>query len=333
MISFYRSTVSLQLAKIFGFILLSYQLNAAPPTPQQSDENVRKLYQSLNDHSYSDMAARLNFISSQFLGKPYVLGSLGEGPSGRYDQSPLYRFDGFDCETYVDTVLAIALANDNSSFQQCIKNIRYWNAQVDFLTRNHFMSLDWNPNNQQQGFIADITTSFKNQKNESIAKMAVTLIDKPSWYQHFNLKAIKLSESNGEEKALRLAELKAKGRKLPIREAQIPYLPFDALFDKNGNPDKQVFAQIPNASIIEIVRPNWDLKDKIGTNLDVSHLGFAFWKDGTLMFRQASSIENKIIEVPLVDYLRNARSSPTIKGINVQQIVPKQPISNGCSIK
>ncbi len=38
-------------------------------------------------------------VSEEFLGKPYILGALGEGPKARYDQFPAYRVECFDCVT------------------------------------------------------------------------------------------------------------------------------------------------------------------------------------------------------------------------------------------
>ncbi|WP_242602215.1 N-acetylmuramoyl-L-alanine amidase-like domain-containing protein [Legionella nagasakiensis] len=278
----------------------------------------------------SDMATRLEIISAKLLGKPYLLGALGEGSKGRYDQYPLYRMDAFDCETYVDTVLAVAFANNVSQFKQCIRKLRYRNGHVSFIDRNHFASLDWNKNNQQQGFLQDITTTIKNKKNQSVAKSANALIDKPGWYQHFTYNNIRLSDVNTKEQGKRLNELKRKGRQLQALNASISYIPLSALFDSSGKANEYLFKQIPNAAIIEIIRPNWDLREKIGTCLNVSHLGFAFWKQGTLMFRQASSIQNHTVDVSLIDYLRDARKSPTIDGINIQVVLPNHPLPPGC---
>ena len=49
---------------------------------------------------------------SYFKGKPYVLGSLGEGKAAIFDKNPIYRTDTFDCETYVSTVLALVVSDD-----------------------------------------------------------------------------------------------------------------------------------------------------------------------------------------------------------------------------
>ena len=312
-------------------LLLTIQAKAAiHPKQQEANEAISKLYHSLNQLPKSNMALRLDIISAQFVDKVYVLGSLGEGLDARFDQEPRYRTDAFDCDTYVTTVLALALADNVEGFKQCMSKVRYKKGEVEFIARNHFMSLDWNPNNQRQGFIKDITESIKDENKQSVTKIASALIDKPSWYQHFTRKNIRLSTPNEQEEEKRLAELKSEGSKLPKVLAEIPYIPFTKLFDAQGKPNQYLFNQIPNASIIEIVRPNWNLKERIGTNLNVSHLGFAFWKNGTLYFRQASSQYGRVVIVPLTDYLYEASASPTIKGINVQVVVPKAPLPEGC---
>ncbi|WP_051555238.1 N-acetylmuramoyl-L-alanine amidase-like domain-containing protein [Legionella fairfieldensis] len=300
------------------------------PKQQEADKTISQLYHKLNALPISDMSTRLDVISAQFLGKVYRLGALGEGANARFDQEPRYRTDAFDCDTYVTTVLALALANNKHYFAQCMRKVRYKQGHVSFITRNHFISLDWNPNNQHQHFIKDITQSFKDKNNKQVAKIAEALIDKLSWYQHFSIKTIRLNSTNKKEQKKRLTELKEKGSHLPITKARIPYLPFTALFDSAGHPDPYLFSQIPDGAIIEIVRPDWNLRKQIGTNLNVSHLGFAFRKQGILYFRQASSQYGEVVEVPLIDYLHKVSTSPTIKGINVEVVVPTKPLDQGC---
>lgn len=286
--------------------------------------DLNQLYHNLKSDPNHTISARITHISAQFLGKPYELSALGEGPDGDYDQFPLSRTDAFDCETYVDTVLALALAHDTVSFHHYINQIRYKNGQVSFITRNHFTDLDWNKNNQKQGFVTDITTNIRDADDRPVAFMAQALIDKPSWYQHFSTDKIRMKRASHRQIAERLRSLKQEGRHLPKRVSAIPYLPLTALFKPNGQPNFYLFKQIPNAAIIEIIRPDWDLQKQIGTHLNVSHLGFAIWKDGKLFFRQASSTQHKVVDSLLIDYLRDAISSPTIKGINVQVINPSR---------
>ncbi len=163
-----------------------------------------------------------------------------------------------------------------------------------------------------------------------VFKLAKALIDKPAWYQHFKLSTIRLKTKDKSHKLKQLDALKSKGLQLKPVTAVIPYLPLTALFDPKGQANMALFRQIPHGAIIEIIRPNWDLRPEIGTCLNVSHLGFAFWKRGILIFRNASSLSHRVDETPLIEYLYNARVSPTIKGINVQVLRPKAPLLQHC---
>ncbi len=304
------------------FIFLSSPL-FAENQEQQANQDITQLYHHLKNQSIPDMSTRIERISRAFLGKPYLLGSLGEGAQGHYDQSPLYRTDAFDCETFVDTVLALAIATDQMQFKHMMNQIRYRNGLVSFTSRNHFTCLDWNRNNQRQGFVKDITTTIRDKNNKEVARFARALIDKPAWYQHMTDTQIHIQGLDAKQKQKRLHTLQQEGAQLPKSTSTIPYIPLSILFDRNGQANPYLFHQIPNAAIIEIVRPNWDLTPQIGTHLNISHLGFAFWKKDVLIFREASSTHGQVVDVSLIDYLRDTIKSPTIKGINIQIVLPK----------
>ena len=313
----------------YSLLIVSLQVTAnSVDVESNADTTINQLYHSQIINSKSDLPTRIDTISAQFLKKPYLRGALGEGKQGYYDQAPLYRTDAFDCETYVDTVLALAFANDLTTFKQRIRQIRYQDARVSFIHRNHFTCLDWNQNNQKQGFLKDITTTFHDKHGHSISKTALTLINKPSWYQHFSTDIIRINTRSSTEQRLRLASLKQKGSRLPRSISKTPYIPLTVLFNKTGKANMHVFNKIPNGAIIEIVRPNWDLEQQIGTRLNISHLGFAIRKNGQLMFRAATSSNQRIMDCPLIDYLRETQKSPTIKGINIQVIITPGPIGN-----
>lgn len=319
----------LMLTSFLMFNLSSYAVNSTA-LEQQANTTIKELYHTLNTKPITSMPERINWISHHFLGTIYELGALGEGPKARYDQFPQYRIDAFDCDTFVNTVLSLALADSVHSFQQCQKYNRYKEGKVSYLYRNHFMSLDWNINNQQRGILKDITFNIKDKTQHPVALYAVAFINKPGWYQHKTLATIRLQKENKKKQQDLLEELKKKGSQLESVKAKIPYIPFTVLFSKHNEPDLYLFSQIPDGSIIEIVRPNWDLRQLIGTALNVSHLGFAIKKNGTIYFRQASSQQGKVIDVPLIDYLKDAKSSPTIKGINIQVVLPSKPLNGNC---
>ena len=311
---------------------LSHLVIAAPNTQQTADETIQKLYHRL-EAKPTPMAARLNTISTYFLNHPYENNALGEGPDADYDQFPLYRTDTFDCETYVDTVLAIALSESLNTFKQCINIIRYKNAHVKFITRNHFTSIDWNLNNQKAGILKDITRNLMSEDNLPVSKTSITYINKPNWYAKLPKDRIRLLSASQKKRLEQLEALKQAGQQLKAKTFQLPYIPLTALFNTEGEPNQTLFNQIPNGAIVEIVRPNWNLEKQIGTRLDISHLGFVFKKNKILYFRNASTLKQKITDTPLIDYLKKAQKSPTIQGINIQVLVPRAPGTWPCEDK
>ena len=295
----------------------------------EEDQIIYQLYHRL-DIKPIPMATRLDHISQLFLNQPYEGNALGEGADARYDQGPIYRTDAFDCETYVDTVLAIALAPDFSHFTQCIKKIRYANGDVSFTKRNHFASLDWNKNNQRVGILKDITTTLINQKGEPAAFFAKTLINKPEWYKQLDKERIRLPHASPKEQSKRLKALRLEGKHFKVEPVSTPYIPLTALFNQHGKPNQALFDQIPNGAIIEIIRPNWNLTTRIGTRLNISHMGFVFRKEGELRFRHASFVKKKVSDMSFIDYLEQARTSPTIRGINIQIVLPEAVDAKNC---
>ncbi len=71
--------------------------------------------------------------------------------------------------------------------------------------------------------------------------------------------------------------------------------------------------------MVVIVRPNWDIRDRIGTHLNISHLGFAI-KDSQqndLHFLHATSEKQLVVRETLGSYLQRQLSIPTIRGIEI----------------
>ena len=296
---------------------------AANPTllQQAAEQYINQLYQELANQP-TKISSRIEFISAKLLGKSYLLGSLGEGGNGEFDQSPLYRIDAFDCQTFVETVMALALAQNFVTFKQYMHRIRYKDGKVSFFHRNHFTCLDWNKNNQRQGYLQDITLSLHNKTYQSVAVWAQTMINRSSWYQYLSSDN-NISKKLVKNQAQRSKFLKQSSKYLSMEVSVIPYIALTTLIDTQGRVNNYLLKQIPHAAIIEIIRPNWDLTKIIGTHLNVSHLGFAIWKNDVLYFREASSNKGYIVDYPFLAYILEAKRSATIKGINIQVILPK----------
>lgn len=229
----------------------------------------------------------INEVSKSYLNIEYINSPLGEEKNGKIDTDPLFRIDGFDCLTFVETTIAKNKSQSNypNKIEKELNKIRYKNGEISFTNRNHFTSIDWLPNNEN--ILENITDKVFSKSTKTN-----TIINKKEWFlKTHNIKVL------AEDKISTLTYM-------PIRELT-----------------KENIKNIPHESIILIVRPNWNLKEKIGTNLDVSHLGFAIKKDNSIIFRHASKTYQKTIEEDLYTYLKQYEDSKTIKGFSIIKII------------
>ena len=95
-------------------------------------------------------ASRIEFVSRQFLGRPYQPDPL----IGSADTAEVFTasLDGFDCVTYIETVVALARASNVDDFTDWLRNIRYEHGRIQWDRRNHYMTL-WIRNNVRNGIL------------------------------------------------------------------------------------------------------------------------------------------------------------------------------------
>jgi hypothetical protein len=113
--------------------------------------------QILNDlRGVSPTAERIERISAHFLGLPYRANPL----VGSADAPEIFvaALDAFDCVTYVETVWALALAENPRDFELQLRRLRYDSAEVLWTKRNHYMT-DWVRNNRRDGLAREIPLS------------------------------------------------------------------------------------------------------------------------------------------------------------------------------
>ncbi len=172
-----------------------------------------------------------------FIGQPYIVAPLGEGKDGKIDKSPLFRFDGFDCVTYVETVLALHLSSGQNEFEKNMNSVRYADGKISYENRNHFIELNWIKNNSK--YVTDITNTLPGAKSKTIR------IDKNSWAN--------------------AREISAKFE--PAENVTLPYIPRNKI-------DSSTLKKLPNTAIINILKWDPNVNKKIGTELFVYHMGF-----------------------------------------------------------
>lgn len=258
--------------------------------------------------------ARLEQFSKNYLGLPYGYnGPLGEGATGRYDQDPLWRFDVYDCTTYVETMISLAHSATPEEFQSHMREIRYERGVIDYFARNHFTSLQWIPNNIQNGYLKDITRDLV---PASVIKVARALNDQPRHYRAKKLEELRVFDVPREALPSRLEEWQEEGSRLPALWTELDYIPVDWIV---ANPAP--LARIPNGSVVNFVRPNWDLTASIGTHLNISHQGLIFQRAGKTWMRHASlTAPHTVREELFIDYLRKFVGHATLKGIHLMSV-------------
>ena len=102
-----------------------------------------------------ELGLRMKEVTQPLLGKPYLLNGIGEMQEP--DPDPIVRYDAFDCLTFVEEALSLALGETPEQIDQIRKGLRYGDGEIVYENRNHFMVSQWIPNAIEKGYLKDIT--------------------------------------------------------------------------------------------------------------------------------------------------------------------------------
>ena len=97
----------------------------------------------LDAQNVSGLNNRLDYFSKILIGTPYKLGPMGEGHLDSIENKPLVYLDSVDCVTYLEHVVALAMAKSERSLYRQLQRLRYKGSKVSFLTRKHYLLDDW----------------------------------------------------------------------------------------------------------------------------------------------------------------------------------------------
>ncbi|MDL1951710.1 DUF1460 domain-containing protein, partial [Acidobacteria bacterium ACD] len=99
------------------------------------------------------LGARVELLSGLLLGLPYRAEPLGGGPDARevLDAS----LDGFDCVTYVETVLALSRSARAEDLASWLRRVRYDGGRVEWRHRHHYMT-GWLRANARAGLVRSV---------------------------------------------------------------------------------------------------------------------------------------------------------------------------------
>ncbi|HYV65023.1 MAG TPA: N-acetylmuramoyl-L-alanine amidase-like domain-containing protein [Myxococcales bacterium] len=244
-------------------------LIATAPVLEMSDQQLDRAI--ADAHLVPAIGERVERLSALFVGVPYGDFPLGEG-SG-VEPQPRWRVDQVDCQTYVETVLAMANARSLERARKILDDIRYAGdpPRVSFATRNHFTEAQWLPSNTEKGYLREETRTI-----EPRAEKTTLTLRRKQWEKVAALK--------------RLAPAK-----VPQGDFPIDYLTLDQA--------RKRAASIEPGSVLLVVRRS-DPKRVVR----VSHMGFVVRKEGRLYVRHASmGEERRVIDLELGQFLDKQR--------------------------
>ena len=253
-----RLLVKIIMKKKYSLLLFTVFFSSFAWAQFGSDEQISQLTSNLKAQNRADKMVE---IGQKFLGLPYLASTL-ESPQEKL----ICRLDGFDCYTYVETLLALTLLSEKSdkslaAFQNQMQELRYRNGKINgYGSRIHYF-FEWAKHAEKLGYVKDMTPILGQKKPLSINFMSTHR----QYYPAFKTDEAVLKDIKTMEDGLKsMTFFEIKKENLKEQAAKI----------KTGD----IIAYTSNVA-----------------GLDVNHEGIAFWKNGQLHFMHASSEEKKIV--------------------------------------
>lgn len=126
----------------------------------------RALKETFRSLAETDVHARMTSVSKTFVGKKFIEDPTGDGMFSKVDARPMLRLDAFDCQTLIETCMAVALTATPSEAVECLRRIRYRGGEALYDARhtdlqNHFLC-----HNVKLGFLRNITEQLLSKHDE-----------------------------------------------------------------------------------------------------------------------------------------------------------------------
>jgi len=276
--------MKLSILRVFLCFLFLISLTAellAGPKVVVSEKDQAIFLEKLNrfaTHRNLPTGALLLEIGLDFKGTPYVDKTLDHNSS----EQLVVNLREFDCTTFVENCLAIALTikNANPSFANyCaqLERIRYRHGVVNgYESRLHYFS-EWIIDNQKKGIVEDVTAKIGGVSHP----MNINFMGShPNSYAQLSANPSLINPIKEAEKRL--------------SSAKFFFIPKEQLTSH--------LSEILDGDIIA-------LTTRI-SGLDVSHLGIAYKQNGSVWFLNASSLLGSvsITPKPLIGYLNDSKN-------------------------
>lgn len=260
---------------LFAVLMLSITVSA-----QTQDETNRaifdRVYSAVKDKADLPMPELVVTIAQQFLGTPYVAGTLEETP----EQLRVF-LDKTDCILFVEmcSCFALTVKSDKPSYELLcdnIRNMRYRGGKVeDYASRIHYTS-EWILQNTANGVLREYTQELGEQYEQ----------------QFFFMTAHRDRYKQLADSTL-FVKIQAVEQYL---NKQTPYY----YISQERLRKPEIISQIQSGDIVCFV-------SKPGNGIDIAHVAIAYEVDGEMHFIHASYGAKQVIIEPktLADYATN----------------------------
>lgn len=264
---------------IFALIIIG---NIYAQSTVYQDEDSARIECILNrlDANCSTTGEIVLAVANEFLGTPYIAGTLDRDEAERLTVNTREM----DCTTFMEQVVAIVLTHRQNrktfhAFCENLEKIRYKGGVCNgYTSRLHYIS-QWIADEAKNELLYEVV----GKAHTATQKLNLDFMSKhPDSYKQLKEQPELVSEINEQES--------------PFRGVKIKYIPKQLL---NKSHD---ILNIRDGDILALVTSI--------EGLDVSHVGFAFWKDGALHLLHASSGKGYVIadESTLYEYQMKRKS-------------------------
>ena len=264
----------------------------------------------------------INDFSAIFLGSPYELTALGEGVHGDFDHFPLYRVDAFDCQTFVETVMALSWSQSFEEFHQKKLFVSYSDQSIDYLHRAHFICMDWSHLLNTGRYLLDISKSLADEEGGLSVHASSVVIDRSKWFQEKTFKSARLLDGSSDAAINRqLQALHCHAASIAPQKSDLNCILGKDLFCLPADRRRDLLASIPSGSVMKIICTNNSFCEKSQSGIHVRHLGFVVHYNNGVFFRHASSDQGCVTDDLCEDYLQRFMRRFPKMGIVIYQVL------------
>lgn len=280
------------ISALLSFGIANARVHASDVRFHNENQDTTRITEILVEaEKISNPNERILFIAEKFIDVPYVAHTL-ENDNG---EVLTVNLDELDCTTYVETVLAMAIAAGERrtswrDYLAALESLRYRGGELNgYPSRLHYMS-DWIVDNSHRGNVVEITDRVPDIRSmtKTLDFMSRNADKYTALADSANLQGVKNFEAG-------------------YKNHKFSYIPWNIVNNKN------VKEKLQEGDIVAMLS---NVK-----NLDITHLGILIKDEkGVPYLLHASMGEGKVTKskIPLAEYLRK-NSMPGMRIIRIKE--------------